>query len=314
MININGNLIYLYTYACHEEERALCNLELRTLFGVEPSDYFIISELRLDPSRSPFIKMRITLILESDSLDGLTKQTEAIELAGDTFKVIYIETGITVDYQEQRSIERAVGYPIRGKAEMRKPDRMFGIMNIGGQWLLGECCKSEAIWLAHNNKPQHYSTALSTRVARAVANIAVPDPEGIRAIDPCCGIGTVLIEALSMGIDIVGYDINPLAVRGARVNLAHFDMPSVVAIGDVRELTGTYDVAILDLPYNLCSVISVEEQLEMLVSVHRLAHKAVVVTTETIDSVIERTGFTIIDRCVVSKGKFSRQILVCGKN
>ncbi|GAA3334615.1 hypothetical protein GCM10020331_103270 [Ectobacillus funiculus] len=71
-------------------------------------------------------------------------------------------------------------------------------------------------------KPHSYSTSLSTRVARAVANIAVPDPTGIKAIDPCCGIGTVLVEALSMGINIVGSDINPLVLPGARENIAHF--------------------------------------------------------------------------------------------
>ena len=39
-----------------------------------------------------------------------------------------------------------------------------------------------------------------------------------------------------MGIDIVGCDINPLAVRGARVNLDHFGMPNVVSIADMRTL------------------------------------------------------------------------------
>jgi tRNA G10 N-methylase Trm11 len=216
-----------------------------------------------------------------------------------------------VDYTEQLAIEREIGLLIRGRAEMRTPQRLFGIAKLGGRWVFGELMRSEAIWLHHNEKPQHYSTALSTRVARAVANIAIPNPQGIQAIDPCCGIGTVLIEALSMDMDIVGYDLNPLAVRGARMNLAHFGLPNVVTSGDIRRIEGYYDVLILDLPYNLCSVLPSEEQLEMLLAARRLSSQAVVVSTEVIDSALEMAGFVIKDRCIVKKGSFARQVLVC---
>src|SRR6185369_6412097 len=96
------------------------------------------------------------------------------------------------------------------------PERVFGIVIIGGRWYFGTYMESEAVWFHHVKKPRSYSTSLSTRVARAVANIAVPNPDGVKAIDPCCGIGTVVVEALSMGIDIVGRDINPLVVIGSR--------------------------------------------------------------------------------------------------
>lgn len=311
MISLNGKKHYLYTYACHEEEKSLCQLELRTLFGIDPIDNYIVSERMIDPSRSPFLKMRVNIELIGDSVEQLAEKASAIDLKGSTFKVIYVQADGSATYDERRTIEKIVGFQIRGKADMRNPQQLFGIAKIGGQWVLGDCSISEPVWLKHNDKPQHYSTALSTRVARAVANIAVPHPEGVKAIDPCCGIGTVLVEALSMGIDIIGYDINPLAVQGARMNLAHFHLPNVVAIGDVRTLTGSYDTAIIDMPYNLCSVITEGEQLEMLLSVRKLAGKAIVITTETIDAIIENAGFTIADRCVVNKGKFARHILVC---
>jgi tRNA G10 N-methylase Trm11 len=170
---------------------------------------------------------------------------------------------------------------------------------------------NKAIWLAHKDKLQNYSTALTTRLARAAVNIAVPKPQGIKAIDPCCGIGTVLIEARSMGIDIVGYDLNPLAVLGARANLVHFGFEGSVTIGDMRLIEGSFDAAILDLPYNLCSVITPEEQLEMLQSARSFAYRVVIITTESIDALIVKAGFVIQDRCVVKKGSFARQVIVC---
>jgi len=308
---------YVYTYACHEDEADLCRLELQCIFGVEPaSSGYIESELNIDPSRSPFIKQRVSLMFIGVSSTDLAEQVTTIELNEATFKVTYLEaesnsTLTPMNFAEKRAVEREVGWQIRGKAEMRTPERVFAILRLADRWLFGECWTNKAIWLEHKNKPQNYSTALNTRLARAAVNIAVPNPEGIKAIDPCCGIGTVLIEARSMGIDIIGNDLNPLAVMGARVNLAHFELACSVTVGDMRFIEGSFDAAILDLPYNLCSVISPDEQLEMLESAHNLARRVVIITAESIDSLIFRAGFVIRDRCVVKKGSFTRQVIVC---
>jgi tRNA G10 N-methylase Trm11 len=306
---------YLYMFACHEDETDLCQLELRTLFGAEPSDGYILSSLLIDPSRSPFIKQRVSLLFTGQSPAEIALQVVELELNGAAFKVVFVALepyAAEIDFEQKRAIEREIGWNIRGRAEMRKPERVFGIMRLGQRWLFGECTENQAVWLKHQKKPQNYSTALTTRIARAVANIAIPDPSGVKAVDPCCGIGTVLIEGLSMGVDMVGYDLNPLAVRGARTNLAFFGLDGTVSIGDMRTIQGSYDAAVLDLPYNLCSVISSGEQLEMLQSARSFARRVVVITTETIDSLIIAAGFEIVDRCLVKKGTtFVRQIIVC---
>lgn len=302
---------HLYTYACHEDEQELCGLELRMLFGETPADGYFFSARSLDPSRSPFIKRKLTVMHEADSLEELAELAAAVRLDGATFKVVFVDTDDGFAYDERRSLERQVGARLRGRAEMRTPERQFGLAFAAGRWRFGELAGNEAVWLKHNAKPQNYSTALSTRVARAVANIAVPDPRGIRAVDPCCGIGTVLIEALSMGIGIEGFDINPLALRGARANLAHFGFPDVVHLHDMRMLSGRWDTAILDMPYNLCSVLPEEEQRQMLESARRLAGRAVFVTTEPMDEGLRHAGFTALDRCIIRKGRFARQVLVC---
>ncbi|WP_256761835.1 TRM11 family methyltransferase [Cohnella sp. WQ 127256] len=292
-------------------------LEMRSLFGIDCRFNMLRSPVEVEPSRSPFIKMRIKVMFEGTTLLEITEQVGGIELNEATFKVMAIdnddpEENGKFEYEEKRLMEREVGLRFRGRAEMRKPDREYGFTRVGGRWCFGELVKGEAIWLKNNEKPRKYSTALSTRVARAIVNIAVPNIVGVQAIDPCCGIGTVLVEAASMGIDIAGREINPLAAVGARENLAFFGYSSVkVTLGDMREITEKYDVAIIDMPYNLCSVLSSDEKLEMLQSACRFATKIVVITIETMDSIIEQSGFEIKDRCTVSKGKFVRNILVC---
>jgi tRNA G10 N-methylase Trm11 len=306
---------YIYTYACHEDEKDLCRLELQSLFGVEPSNGYVESQLYIDPSRSPFIKQRVLLLFTGSSTAELAEQVNSLELHNASFKVIFIETETSplsaMNFEQKRAIEREVGWQIRGKADMRKPERVFAIMRLDNRWLIGECMTNKAVWLEHRSKPHNYSTALNTRLARAAVNIAVQNPLGIKAIDPCCGIGTVLIEARSMEIDIVGYDLNPLAVTGARANLAHFGLECTVVIGDMRFIQGSFDAAILDLPYNLCSVSSPDDQLEMLQSARGFARRVVIITTEFIDALIVNAGFVIQDRCVVKKGSFSRQVIVC---
>lgn len=319
--NIPNHGAFYYSVSCHEDEQDLCDMEMRSLFGVEPIHGYVISDKNIDPSRSPFIRGKLIIQLTAEEAAGIAAHVgEAVTLEGRTFKVSFVGSDVSVDFDRQRAIEKEIGWQIVGKAEMRQPERLFGIAIADGRCLFGEFVKSEALWLKHNEKPQPYSTALSTRVARAVVNIAAPDiAADLRVIDPCCGIGTVVIEALSMGIDIVGYDLNPLALKGARVNLAHFGMPDVVRRADMTQLqlgTGErpYDAAIIDLPYNLCSKLPSEERLAMLQGACRLAARVVIVTTETIDEDIDEARLKVTDRCVVRKGKFERQVIVCRHN
>ncbi|GFZ81167.1 methyltransferase [Paenibacillus marchantiophytorum] len=310
---------YIYTFACHEDEQALCLLELRSLLGADAlfGARYAVSARKVEPSRSPFLKLRLDVLVEAGSLPELASQVGTLAPREATFKVVFAETEAVVRTDRQREVAREIGRHLRGKAELERPEMWFAVTELGSRWVFGECSYGEAVWLQHQQKPQNYSTALNTRVARAVVNIAVPDIAGAKVIDPCCGIGTVLIEAMSMGIDIVGTDMNPLAVRGARVNLTHFDMPDVVRIADMRTLglaagdEARYDALILDMPYNLCSKLPEDEQLDMLRAARRVAWRAVIITTEQIDALIEQAGFRIDERCIVQKSNFSRQIIVC---
>uniref|UniRef100_A0A1S2LWB9 RNA methyltransferase n=1 Tax=Anaerobacillus isosaccharinicus TaxID=1532552 RepID=A0A1S2LWB9_9BACI len=291
-------------------------MEMRSLFGFDTKSSKLESPIQIDPSRSPFIKERIGVLFEADSLDELERQVANLPIIKQTFKVLFILISDQpkkqkVVIEERRAIERKIGVQLKGEVDLREPERLFAITKVNERWIFGDLIISEAIWLKHQKKPHNYSTALSTRVARAVVNIAVPFPKGIKVIDPCCGIGTVLIEALSMGIDIIGSDLNPLILSGTRENIAYFGFSTIVTKGDIRNVTDHFDVAIIDMPYNLCSVLAPEEQLEMLRSARKFAKRVVVVTVEAIDHLIGATGFKIIDRCVAKKSMFSREVIVC---
>ncbi|MNJ46481.1 Mg-protoporphyrin IX methyl transferase [compost metagenome] len=213
-------------------------------------------------------------------------------------------------------MERKLGGQIQGQAEMKSPDILFGVLSTPERWYLGKCYRAASPWLSHKNKPQNYSTGLSTVVARALVNIAAPRIAGKKVIDPCCGMGNVVIEGLSMGMDIVGRDINPLAIRGARVNLNHFGYGDslLVELGDLRDITMMYDAAIVDMPYNLCSVMSKEQCQEMLQAVYKFSERAVIVSSEQLEDDIVQAGWCIKGQCTVAKGSFVRYVWLCCKS
>ncbi|TWT25277.1 TRM11 family methyltransferase [Planomicrobium sp. CPCC 101110] len=307
---------FIYTYAYHDDEKELCQMEMRAFFGRYTEEKIIKSKRGIDPSRSPFIKERLEVLFEAVELSGILEQAAEVDMDTATFKVIFpkingLALGDKVEYVEKRAIERQIGAVITGRADVHSPDVTFGLIPFGGRWYFGKSRQSESVWFKHQQKPREYSTALSTKVARAVANIAVPHPAGIKAIDPCCGIGTVLVEALSMGIDIVGRDINPLVVDGSRENIAYFGLTGQVDLGPIADITQQYDVAIIDMPYNLYTHATPEEQQDILSHALPFTEKLLVVTIETIDHMIDQAGFTITDRCIAKKGLFLREILVC---
>ncbi|WP_245599951.1 TRM11 family SAM-dependent methyltransferase [Paenibacillus harenae] len=303
--------MFIYSYTHHENEAALCEQELQALLGQPVRCGITRSAADIHVDRSPFVKRRITVQLEAESMEELTALLPSIALEGSTFKVLYTQGEEKLAYEEQRQLERAAGAALRGTADMRKPERLFGLTSLDGRWYFGPCEESGAVWLKHRNKPQNYSTALPTRAARAIVNLAAgSETEGIRLIDPCCGMGTVLIEAMSMGFDIEGIDLNPLAVRGARVNLAHFGYPDRVKLGDMRRAEGAYDAAIVDMPYNLCSVLPEEEERAILSSARRIAKRAVIITTSRLERQLTHAGWRIAECTTLRKASFTRYITV----
>ena len=307
---------FIYTYVKHPDEDDLSKLEMRSFFGVDTDSNVLKSTTKIDPSRSPFIKERLEVLYESSSWENLVQQVAQLDVSGNTFKVLSMNT-MDIDktpkigFARRRKLEREIGLSIAGHPDLLQPNIIFAIMAYDDKWFFGKYEESESIWFRHQNKPHSYSTALSTRVARAVSNIAIPNPEGIKAIDPCCGIGNVLVEALSMDVDIVGRDINPLVIKPARTNIAYFGLQGDVQSGPIADVKATYDVAIIDMPYNIFSDATPEDQQDILRNARRIAKKVIVVTIDTIDYMIEEVGFTIIDRCEAKKGLFVRQVLVC---
>ena len=88
-----------------------------------------------------------------------------------------------------------------------------------------ESCNYEQIEKRDMQKPvRRESLSISPRLAKILINLSqVKENEVL--LDPFCGIGTVLQEALLQNIQVIGVDKDKTAVEGAKINLEWFKFP-----------------------------------------------------------------------------------------
>lgn len=303
--------MYLYSVSHARGEAELFKMEMKYLFNINPNKKYFIYDSYIDVNRSPFVKACIKVILTSDTLQDMVHKVRSQGISYENFKVKYIDIEGNMEFNEKHRIEGIIGYEINGEAKIHDPDVVIGITNIEGKWILGEYQRNQRIWEQHNSRPRQYCNSLPTKVSRAIVNIAAGRDKDIKIVDPCCGIGTVVIEALSMGVDVKGYDINQKVVEGAKANIDFFGYPDVISEGDISKLQGKYDIAIIDIPYGLLSRTTKEAQSEIIDSAREIASKLILISLNEMDKEIHDAGFSIIDRCHVFKGDFKRYITIC---
>lgn len=74
---------------------------------------------------------------------------------------------------------------------------------------------------------------LPPKLAQILINLCGPLPEGSTILDPFCGTGVVLQEALLMGYRAYGTDINERMIDYSEKNLKHFDFKNFkLGVGD----------------------------------------------------------------------------------
>lgn len=303
---------YLYVINYAEGEESLCQLEMKVLFNQPLVDKWLWSDIAVDPSRSVFIKERLTVYYQANSFEDLYESVKNQPLSYETFKILFLKfKNHELSYKERLERLYGVGSLIGGEADMYEPKQLLGLTELNGQWLFGILEQNCNEWVTHENKPHSYSFSLSVRVSRAVANIAVGHDVTKRIIDPCCGAGTVVLEVLTIGGQIVGNELNPKVAWKAEENLKYYGYENIIQIGDIQDIQEHYDVAILDLPYGHFNPIAPEIQRMIIENARRIADHLVIVTQINMDDILRSVGFEVVDQCKAVKGKFVRYITVC---
>ncbi len=309
------NKKWLYYLNYEENYKNLCDLEMNAMFGFIPQGKSFITSKFINPSRSIFIKGCITISYYEDALSNLVKAIQADQLSYQNYKINFIKSDYNdVSYKERLRALRVIGFSIEGDFALHNPDIELALTKINNMWIFGKYLKNDHTWLERKQKPFNYSYALDHKLAQSLINIAVGDNLSLTVVDPCCGIGTVIIEGRELGIKINGFDINPNIVAKCNKNLRNLGFDDDVKSKNILDINNIYDVAIVDLPYGKFSKTSHIEQKLIIKKTKQIAQKAIFVSMFDLNPILTTYGFKIKATCFVRKSdNFGRYITVCSE-
>ncbi|HJN18479.1 MAG TPA: RNA methyltransferase, partial [Armatimonadota bacterium] len=146
-------------------------------------------------------------------------------------------------------------------------------------------------------------------ISRAMVNLAATPGDTI--IDPCCGVGSIPLEAWAAGMRAVGADINPKLAGMTADNLAHFGWPRWVCAADAGTFGARGDVVVTDFPYGRQSTREDGLYERLLANFRCLAPKLVLVVAEDVSDLLEQAGYRLTHVTRVPTGhEFERRIHV----
>lgn len=313
-MNINhikdNNYFYLLNYP--PEEKGLVALEMKALFNKVNSNKYIFSDKNYTADTSPFIKEKIDIYNRAKSFSELLDNLSISKLNNVDYKVVFLKFDTNeVSYDDRLSSLRALGMKISGTPNIKEPKIIYAVTKIEGEWIFGLYSKNSFNWHKFDKKPHSYSNSLPLRHARAICNLASKGDKSTKIIDPCCGVGTVVLNALDLGLNIKGFEILPQIACNSRNNLEYFGYKrDIIMQGDMHNIHDTYDVAILDLPYGLFTQTTFEEQKALIVKSLKISNELILITSEKAQRFIENLDCTILASCSLKKGNFIRYITI----
>jgi len=303
---------YIYTISCPDVESEIAALEAWAIIGAEPQGRIIYAPAAYDIIRAAYIRFCIHIEAFGESLEELIADCLARRIAYQRFRLQFLRPPPKTPDSKTETIVR-VANAITGRPDLSHPAVELAIVATTKAWHLGRIISvSRSPWLHGVMRPVHFSSALPQRLARALVNlVAAP---GDTLIDPCCGIGTVVIEALHAGVMAVGCDINARLLQSVAQNLRHLGLPVRLFQADARQLAGGFEAGILDLPYgrNLPRDVTLYE--DLIAPLWRATKRMALVSAQPLDNMLENIGCAILRRACVPKGRLIRYIyLIAGR-
>lgn len=301
------NYVYLLSGDEHEHDLALA--EAVALSDGEARGAKVVEADRLiDIARTGYVACGLELLASGAGAAEAAEEIRESGLAANGFaiEVRRIPRGLKVG---RREIANELALAIDGSPNLDRPSVQFVALVTAERVWFGrklECGEPE--WKRFAQKPHDFSSALPSQAARAICNVLVRGGE--RVVDPCCGTGTLLLHAASLGARVTGHDINKKMVGATNKNLKHFGFEAAATIGDAAALTGSYDLLLANVPYGKMTATSDEELNRMVANIVTLAPRGAIVATHDLSDVIEGAGANVRQVLRLAKFSITRRIFV----
>ncbi len=301
-------LVALCSRAASGEVNDLIAAECKTLTGGTPDADGIAPCSTLDNiPQAAYVRMGLRRIAQAPSFDGLLYAIRQAPIEAPDFRIDTLELSGKLPISNMEAVVAAANqiffYP-----NLKSPKHHLLLVAQAETFWLGEIlAESTRDYARHTDKPYHVSSSLDARLARALVNLVSPSAHSL--IDPCCGTGSILLEAHALGIETHGADYNPKMVGMARHNLEHFGYPPSVELADAREWPRTAEALVTDLPYGR-RLESAEAMIPaILAHTVQLAPLAVYVAGKDISPTLKAVGYRNIEVLrIIKHNNFIRYI------
>lgn len=199
--------------------------------------------------RGAYVHTGVRLIAQAATFDDLLKSVQGLSFPAERFRIEHRRLAL----QKRMSSRQAVislANVIPAYPDLNAPEHRFLLIERkSGIWFGEILAESSHSYRQHDHKPYRTSSSLPSRMARALVNLVSPPARSI--LDPCCGTGSILLEAQALGVEAYGVDWNPRMVQITQKNLAYFGYSAEVILADIRELKRVAEAVVTDLPYGL---------------------------------------------------------------
>ena len=300
---------YFYLTAIPDVDVEIINAECLALTESAPNLHGLaISSKCTDVSRGAYVRSCSELLFEGGSISEICTKIRTASLYADDFRVSVVKLPHKLEVNSLQ-IAHKVGAEIGGRPHLDMPRVTFlTVITDKKIWFGKLLSESDGRWIAHNKRPHVTSSSLPSRLARAIVNLTASP--GDRLLDPCCGTGTIILEAAQMGINAVGYDINVRMVGATRKNLKHFGLSAEVHLGDARLISGRYDVVVTDFPYGIGLAKDMTVDREILGRIRQLAPRAGLIHTRDLNRELADLGYCIENVVPARKHTMVRKIFI----
>ena len=302
---------YAYIFRFREADTELFSMECAALFGVENRESVLISDVDVPIEHSPFAHEKMTILAEAEDPETLCLNVEALQLESDLYKVVFLGKRTQVDYELQLSVCKRIGNAIEGDFSLKSPRVLYGVVMHQNKWYFGSVEKMDKQWLKHQSKPHSYSYSLPVRLARICVSLSGRNDRHRVLVDPCCGVGTVLLEAHQLGYKITGIEMNPPIAEDAKANLEYYGYEGEVICADMQSVDLRADCAILDIPYGVMEKTDEAMQFELLKGCRRFADELILVSVSSMESLLVKAGWKAVRSAPFVKQQFVRTITWC---
>lgn len=112
-------------------------------------------------------------------------------------------------------------------------------------------------------RPGFHPSSINPKLARACVNLSRLK-KGQTLLDPFCGTGGILAEAAMMGINVIGYDIDPRMLSMAKKNFEFFKFKNyTLAQCDSTTAEMKADALVTDPPYGRSASLHKSEKVDL---------------------------------------------------